>query len=360
MIPALGFDAVIFDMDGVVTRTMRLHAAAWKELFDELLQQRAAQRGEAFRPFDAQTDYLAYVDGLPRYEGVRRFLAARGIELPEGDPADGPQALTVQGLGARKDALFKQRIREGGVEVFAPDWDALAKPQTHLAAVGQVFFSIGLGMGVMVTYGAYVPAHEKLPRAALLLVAGDTIIALLAGLMIFPAVFTYGVDPAHGPTLAFAVLPEVFGMMPGGRWFAIAFFLLLGIAALTSSVALLEVPVAWAIARWRWRRYRAAAAIGAFALALGIPVAPGYGVLAPAQPGAPVLLDRIDHASSSILLPLSGIAVALLVGWAWHSSAARSAADLAVARAGALWQWSLRVALPLAIGLVMTRGLGWI
>jgi neurotransmitter:Na+ symporter, NSS family len=215
-------------------------------------------------------------------------------------------------------------------------------------------------MGVLITYGAYVPARENLPRAALFLVLGDTIIALLAGLMIFPAVFTYGVDPAYGHTLAFAVLPEVFGVMPGGRWFAIAFFLLLIIAALTSTVALLEVPVAWAVARWRWRRERAAAAIGAFALALGGPVALGYGVLAPERPGSPALLDRIDHVSSNIPLPLSGIAVALLVGWGWHSAAARTAADLAAVTAGAVWHRSMRIALPLAIGLVMTRGLGWI
>src|SRR3990172_7798589 len=95
--------------------------------------------------------------------------------------------------------------------LFTPDWAALREPQTYLAAIGQAFFSIGLGMGVLITYGAYVPARENLPRAALFIALGDTTIALLAGLMIFPALFTYGVDPAYGPTLAFAVLPEVFG-----------------------------------------------------------------------------------------------------------------------------------------------------
>jgi NSS family neurotransmitter:Na+ symporter len=244
--------------------------------------------------------------------------------------------------------------------LFTPDWVALTKPQTYLAAIGQAFFSIGLGMGVLLTYGAYVPVREKLPRAALLVVLGDTLIALLAGLVIFPAVFTYGVDPARGPTLAFVALPEVFAVMPGGRWFAIAFFLLLGIAALTSSVSLLEVPVAWAIARWQWRRERAAAAIGMIALALCVPVALGYGLLAPERLDSPVLLERIDYLSSNILLPLSGIAVALSVGWAWNALAARAAADLATTRAGALWYWSMRIALPVTIGLVMGHGLGWI
>jgi beta-phosphoglucomutase family hydrolase len=115
----LGFDAVLFDLDGVVTRTASLHAAAWSELFDDFLRRRAAEGGEPFHPFDPTADYLAYVDGKPRYEGVRSFLAARGIVLPEGDPTDGPDAATVHGLGGRKDALFMLRLRRDGVEVFA-------------------------------------------------------------------------------------------------------------------------------------------------------------------------------------------------------------------------------------------------
>src|SRR3990172_8856977 len=102
--PPLDFDAVLFDMDGVVTRTAHLHADAWKKLFDGFLRRRAAESGERLHLFDAEADYLAYVDGKPRHEGVRSFLAARGIELPEGDPTDGPKTMTVHGLGARKDA----------------------------------------------------------------------------------------------------------------------------------------------------------------------------------------------------------------------------------------------------------------
>lgn len=244
--------------------------------------------------------------------------------------------------------------------LFTPDWDALGRPATYLAAIGQAFFSIGLGMGVLITYGAYVPAGENLPRAALFLVLGDTLIALLSGLMIFPAVFTYGVDPAQGPSLAFAALPEVFHAMPGGRGFAIAFFMLLFIAALTSSVALLEVPVAWVIARWRWHRARAALAVGTLALALGVPVALGYGVLAPEAAGEATLLDRIDHFSSNILLPASGIAVAMMAGWVWHPDTARQAANLASGAVGMVWLWSLRIVLPLVIGLVMAQGTGWL
>jgi alpha,alpha-trehalose phosphorylase len=122
---ALGFDAALFDLDGVVTRTADLHAAAWAELFDDVLRRRAAEGGEPFQPFDREADYLAHVDGKPREEGVRSFLAARGIALPEGDPADGPEVASVHGLGGRKDALFKRHLQRDGVAVFESTLDLI-------------------------------------------------------------------------------------------------------------------------------------------------------------------------------------------------------------------------------------------
>jgi beta-phosphoglucomutase family hydrolase len=112
------YDAVLLDMDGVITDTANLHAASWKQMFDEYLQKRAAERGEAFRPFDLATDYRLYVDGKPRYDGVRDFLTSRGIQLPEGSPDDPPQAETVAGLGNRKNDLVNKVIEEVGVEPY--------------------------------------------------------------------------------------------------------------------------------------------------------------------------------------------------------------------------------------------------
>ncbi len=117
-----GPEAMIFDLDGVITFTARVHAAAWKQLFDQYLKQRSVREGERFRPFDTQRDYLKYVDGKSRYEGVASFLSSRGITIPYGSPSDSPDAETVCGLGNRKDKLFTDRIREVGVDV---DPDAL-------------------------------------------------------------------------------------------------------------------------------------------------------------------------------------------------------------------------------------------
>ena len=116
-ISADDFDAAIFDLDGVVTRTARVHAATWKRLFDDYLRERSARTGEPFREFTDE-DYRRHVDGLPRYDGVAAFLASRGIELPRGDASDPPGRETVCGLGNRKNALFQQVLAEDGVEVF--------------------------------------------------------------------------------------------------------------------------------------------------------------------------------------------------------------------------------------------------
>jgi beta-phosphoglucomutase family hydrolase len=112
------YDAVLLDLDGVITDTASVHAACWKQMFDEYLQKRAAQRGDAFRPFDIATDYRLYVDGKPRYDGVRDFLTSRGIQLPEGHPDDPPEAETVDGLGNRKNELVNTIIEEKGVEPY--------------------------------------------------------------------------------------------------------------------------------------------------------------------------------------------------------------------------------------------------
>ena len=139
------FDAVIFDLDGVVTQTAAVHAAAWKRLFDAYLASRRACAGEAapsggaapaadpLRPFDRDADYARYVDGKPRYDGVRDFLASRGIVLPPGDPSDPPEAETVCGLGNRKNDLFNAEVREHGVQTY-PTTVALIR-QLHAAGI---------------------------------------------------------------------------------------------------------------------------------------------------------------------------------------------------------------------------------
>src|ERR1017187_9994029 len=113
-----GVTACLFDLDGVLTQTAKVHAAAWKAMFDEFLRGWAARHGQQFEPFDPARDYDEYVDGKPRYEGVQSFLAARGIELPQGTPGDPPAAETIDGLGNRKNELVLKMIHEHGVQPY--------------------------------------------------------------------------------------------------------------------------------------------------------------------------------------------------------------------------------------------------
>src|SRR5690349_1526061 len=113
------YEAVLFDMDGVITDTVSIHATCWKKMFDEFLQKWATRNAEPFRPFDTATDYKLYVDGKPRYEGVRDFLQSRGIVLPDGTPADAPVAETVCGLGNRKNELVNDLLESTGVEAYS-------------------------------------------------------------------------------------------------------------------------------------------------------------------------------------------------------------------------------------------------
>ncbi len=131
------FDAVVFDLDGVVTQTSLVHAAAWKTLFDSYLKTRSGHEGRDFRPFNATSDYRLHVDGKPRYDGVRDFLASRGIELPWGSPSDPPEYETVCGLGNRKNIFFNAEVSEHGVKVY----DSTVKLLHDLRAAG---FKTGL------------------------------------------------------------------------------------------------------------------------------------------------------------------------------------------------------------------------
>lgn len=242
--------------------------------------------------------------------------------------------------------------------LLQPDWSALSRPSLYLAAVGQAFFSIGLAMGVMVTYGSYVDPRRRLPAAALGVALGDTLFALTAGLVIFPAVFSFGLDPAQGPGLAFVVLPEVFSMMHGGRWFGLAFFALLVIAALTSAVSLLEVVVAYAMERFAWSRIFASATLGALIFLMGAPAALGFGPWASVKgPGGRSIFDAMDFIAADVLLPLNGVLIAVFLGWAWQRGKALAACDLAEGHLGDAWRFGIRYVVPVLLIVVLVAGL---
>lgn len=164
-----------------------------------------------------------------------------------------------------------------GVEFYLkPDFSKIT-PNSILAALGQAFFSMSIGWGIMITYGSYLPKDSNLAESAVWVGFMDTAIALLAGFMIFPAVFAFGKSPEAGPTLVFQVLPDIFNSMPGGNIIGALFFLLLLVAALTSSISMLEVPASYFIDEKKWSRKKAAWVVGIAAFIFGIPSALSHG-----------------------------------------------------------------------------------
>lgn len=241
--------------------------------------------------------------------------------------------------------------------LFAPDWSALTDPGVIVAALGQAFFSLGVGMAVYITYASYMSPQMRIPVYGGAIIVGDSLFAIVAGLAIFPAVFAFGMDPEAGPKLAFITLPQIFLDMPAGAIAGTVFFLLLSAAALTSMVALLEVPVAAVVHRTRLTRRSAVLAIGSAIFLAGIPLSLSYGVLADVQVGGRGLLDALDRAVSSYLLPLAGLSVALFVGWRWDRRSALAAADLDRGATGRIWIWLLRIVAPLTIALILLNTL---
>lgn len=293
--------------------------AGWvcKYLLDYLLGAHPAASGampeEGFRAF--VSDPLRPVLWHAAFMALTAVVVAAGVERGiERASRFLMPLLAVLILLLAGYALSLPGAVKGIAFLFVPDWSALAAPKIYLAALGQAFFSIGVGMGVMITYASYLRTSERLPASAAAIAAGDTLFAIVAGMAIFPIVFSFGMDPAYGAALAFVTLPKVFAQMPGGAWFGLVFFFLLAAAALTSAVSLLEVPVAVATNRGLSRR-SATLLIAFGAFLVGLPSALGSGPLGEVRIAGRGILEAVDFFAAELLLPVVGIAVVLFVGW---------------------------------------------
>lgn len=205
---------------------------------------------------------------------------------------------------------------QGLTFLFDPDFSKI-NGQVILSAMGQSFFSISMGVGTLLVYGSYLPNSTKMGKVSLSICLLDTMIAILAGIIIFPACFAYGIEPDAGPGLAFITLPNVFGQMPGGYVWSIAFFLLLAVAALTSSISMLECPIAILQEQFHWSRRRSVLITSLTAWVLGIGCCLSFcPACAEALTVAGLsLFDLFDKVTACYLMPLGGLLISLFVGW---------------------------------------------
>jgi NSS family neurotransmitter:Na+ symporter len=220
-------------------------------------------------------------------------------------------------------ALSLPGARRGVAFYLTPDFSRLADPLVWTAAFGQAFFSLGVGTGIMLTYGSYL-ARGDVVRSAALITAADLVATMLSGLVIFPTVFAFGYDPASGVQLAFVTLPRVFEEMGFGLLFGSTFFLLMLFAALTSAVSILELPVATLIDVWGISRRRAAVVATTAVMLLGLPSALSYTALRLELFGTP-LLDLKDFAFGTVGMTLGALALSMAAGWFVDESIVREA-----------------------------------
>jgi len=240
--------------------------------------------------------------------------------------------------------------------LFEPDFAALGWGGV-LAALGQAFFSLSIGMGAVMAYGAYLPEETSIPGAAGTVVVADSAIAILAGLIIFPIVFANGLDPAEGPGLVFNTLPVAFGEMPFGVFIGTLFFVLLVFAAWTSALGLMEPAVAWLIENYYHTRTQAAVIVGLTIWAIGFGTVLSFNELAGFQFFRGTIYDNIDYITSNIMLPLGGVFITVFAAWIMcrNSSAEELGGAGTLYR---LWRLLARYIAPVAILFVFLQAVG--
>lgn len=258
------------------------------------------------------------------------------------------RAITLPGAG------------EGLRFLFHPDFSKLTG-EGILSALGHAFFSLSLGMGTLITYGSYIDKKNNLINTAINVTVADTMIAILAGVAIFPAVFAFGIEASSGPGLVFITLPNVFQQMPGGYIFSILFFLLLTVAALTSSISILEVVVAYFHEELKLKRKLATVFATTIIALLGVICSLSMGIFDHYTFFGLNFFDLLDWISANLLLPLGGLFISLFIGWIYGRKKVRAEIE----KGGSIsevflsvFMFLVRVIAPIAIAVVFLKGIG--
>ncbi len=257
-------------------------------------------------------------------------------------------------------SLSMDGAKEGLKFLFSPDFSKIDS-DVVLNAMGQAFFSLSLGMGCLITYGSYFSNTTKLPQTAFTVALLDTMVAIIAGVVIFPAVFTFGLSPSQGPELIFITLPNIFNQMPGGYFWSVLFFLLVSMAALTSTISMCEVVVAFMHEKMKLSRKRASLYLILFIAVLSTLCSLSFGVMKDYTILGKTLFDIFDFISSNILLPLGGLLLSVFVGWRLD----KAITHRQLSNNGTLSLWYakpfiilLKYVAPIAISLIFLSGLG--
>ncbi len=258
------------------------------------------------------------------------------------------------------NSLFMPDAGKGLSFLFRPDFSQLT-PKSVLSAMGQAFFSLSLGLGCLITYASYFSRRTPLMKTAFLTASLDSFVAIMAGVIIFPAVFTYGQEPAAGPKLVFEVLPAIFAEMPLGALWSTLFFLLLFLASLTSTISMSEISIACMCDDLGMKRRNATRLNIGIAMAFGTLCALSFGCLGGVRVFGMTLFNLFDYVSSNVLLPLGGMLISIFAGWRLNHAVLKGELD-ATSRGGRIFLriliFCMRYVAPPCILIVFLAGIG--
>lgn len=256
-------------------------------------------------------------------------------------------------------SLTLPAAKQGLHFIFHPDFSKL-KMSGVLDALGQSFFSLSIGVGAMVTYGSYTSKEDSIFKTSTWIAVCDLLVAVAAGVVIFPAVFSFGMDPASGPELVYVVLPNVFNSMPAGTLFAVIFFVLLSIAALTSTISLQEILVAYTVEERQWNRRKSSIISMLVIFAVGIFCTLSFGPLSNFKIFGFTIFDLFDHVTASYLLPIGTLAMTIFLGWFYPKAEVKDEITNGGALKGNLFElyyFILRYAAPIALVIIIVSGI---
>ncbi len=217
-------------------------------------------------------------------------------------------------LGLIIFSLNLPNAHEGLVYMFKPDFSKV-NPHMFLAALGQALFTLSIGMGALLTYGSYIKEDKSILKSTYTIIFSDTLFALMAGIMIFPAIFSFGLEPNSGAGLVFITIPQIFAQIPYGNIVSAAFFILLFAAAITSGISIIEVPIASMVERMKMPRIKACTILFIIIALIAIPATLSFGVLENFKICGKTIFDFLDFTTSSILMPLNALILCLVAGW---------------------------------------------
>ena len=253
-------------------------------------------------------------------------------------------------------ALSSSGFSQGFSFMFDFDFSKLTS-ESIIIALGHAFFTLSLGLGAIMAYGAYMPENTSIAKTVVIVAFLDTAVAIMAGLAIFPIVFANGLEPSAGPGLLFQTLPIAFGQMSGGVIFGTLFFVLVSFAAWSSAISLAEPIVAWFVEKYKMSRLVAALIIGTAAWLLGLATVFSFNIWSDVKLFDKTIFDLLDFATTNVMLPLGGLLIALFASWTMSKTRMRNEVGIDNPAIFSAWHFTLRFLAPVAIIAVLVNGL---